>query len=114
MLAELNLPYEVKTMTIGPGRAKFVFTRTGSVPVTIFRNVLTRAGLTPQEMGPFLAGFERFLTMNRPDVILTYGGGPLGDAMIKLAKRHGCVVVFGLVNNETAARRGSFCPQANR
>jgi len=97
-LAELGLPYEVRKLTAGPHPMKLVFTRKGDVAVTIFRNQFTRIGPTPQEFRAFLAGYQRFLDTNKPDVVLTYGGDPLALAMIAESKRRGIPVVFGLHN----------------
>ena len=97
-LADQRLPYEVSNATVDGIRIKLVFTRVGQVPVTVYRNQFTRATTTPDEMRGFLAAFDRFLERNRPDVVLTYGGGPAGEAMIELAKGRGAAVVFGLHN----------------
>jgi glycosyltransferase involved in cell wall biosynthesis len=79
-------------------RLRLVHTRLGSVRVTVFRNQFTRLGPTREEAAAFLAGYDRFLARYCPSVVLTYGGGPLGDAMIDLARRRGIAVVFGLHN----------------
>ncbi|MGO8746316.1 MAG: radical SAM protein [Thermoguttaceae bacterium] len=108
-LAEQRLPYQVSQFAVDGIRIKLVFTRVGQVPVTVYRNQFTRASATPDEMRGFLAAFDRFLERNRPDVVLTYGGGPAGEAMIDLAKGRGAAVVFGLHNFaylDTRAFRG--------
>jgi hypothetical protein len=97
-LAELALPYHVSNVTVGGYRVRLVFTRTGRVPVTVFRNQFTQMGPMPEQMPALLKAYDQFLATNRPEIILTYGGGPIGDAMIDLAKRRGAVVVFGLHN----------------
>ena len=51
------------------------------------------------------AAYEQFLAGARPDVIVTYGGGPLGDAMIALAKRCGIPVVLWIHNFAYLDRR---------
>jgi glycosyltransferase involved in cell wall biosynthesis len=97
-LSRLGLPYEVADRSVDGRPARLVFTRSGDVPVTVFRNVFTQGGPTEAEVPAFLGAFDTFLAANRPDVLLTYGGGPLGDAISDLAKRRGIVVVFGLHN----------------
>jgi hypothetical protein len=108
-LAELRLPYELRTTTGPGGPVRLVFTelrhtacaaynRPASVPVTVFRNRFTQVGPTPQEVPAFLAACEQFLQASRPDVLLTYGGGPLGDAVIRRANARGIPVVFWVHN----------------
>jgi glycosyltransferase involved in cell wall biosynthesis len=97
-LADSGLPYEIKMVTVGAARAKMLFTRKGNVPVTLFRNILTQCGPTTPEVGAFLTAYERFLEKNRPDAVLTFGGGFLGTMMGALAKRRDIPIVFGLHN----------------
>jgi len=97
-LAELGLPYEVSKATIGTNRAKMIFTRKGEVPVTLFRNTVTQRGPTRVEAPAFLMAYEKFLARNQPDLVLTFGGGPLGDAIVRLTKRRDIPIVFGLHN----------------
>ncbi len=99
-LAELGLSYQVENTTAGGRRVRFVLTRIGGLPVTVYRNQFTRPGLTPQEAPGFLAGYERFLEQNRPDAVLTYGGGPIPETMNELAKERGIPIVFWLHNFE--------------
>ncbi|MGO8745653.1 MAG: glycosyltransferase [Thermoguttaceae bacterium] len=95
-LTEQKLPYEASHVTVDGIRMKLVYARVGQVPVTVYRNQSTRA--MPGDIRGFLAALKRFLECNRPDVVLTYGGGPAGDALIDMAKRGGAAVVFGLHN----------------
>jgi hypothetical protein len=104
-LADLGLPYEVRTSVTPGGPTKLVFTKLGDVPITVFRNQWTQMGPTPQEAPAFLAAYERFLAGAQPGVIVTYGGGPLGDTMVALAARHRIPVVFWLHNFAYLDRR---------
>ena len=97
-LAESGFPYEVQNLLVAGQPAKMIFARAGEVPITVFRNQFTRLGPAPGEFPLVLAAYDLFLETNRPEAILTYGGGPLGDAMIGQAKRRGIPVVFWLHN----------------
>jgi glycosyltransferase involved in cell wall biosynthesis len=74
--------------------------RSGGVGVQIYDNPLARTFQAPtQEEGfSFLALFERVLDLFRPDILLTYGGHWLAQAIMARAKRRGIAVVFGLYN----------------
>ena len=98
VLAELGLPYEVRKVTIGTSRAKIILSRLGNVPVTLFRNVLTQTGPTILEASAFLNAYERFLHSVAPDLVLTYGGDPIGRLIVAASKRRDMPVVFGLHN----------------
>ncbi len=105
-LSELALPYDVKNVSVGSSRVKMVFTRIGCVPVSVFRNRLTRTGPLQGEFPAFLEAYERFLDTNRPDGVLTYGAGPLGDIIIDTTKRRKIPVVFALHNLAYSDIRG--------
>lgn len=104
-LAELGLPYVVRPSVTPGGPAKLVFTKLGDVPVTVFRNQWTQLGPTPAETPAFLAAYEQFLAGARPEVIVTYGGGPLGETMIEMAKSHRIPVVLWVHNFAYLDRR---------
>lgn len=57
----------------------------------------------PELAEQFLACYEQCLYDQRPDVVLTYGGGGLGRAIIALARRRGIPVIFWLRNLDYAA-----------
>ncbi len=97
-LAEMGLPYEVRKTEIEGRPAKMVFTRKGAVPTTLFRNTFSQSGPVQWEASQFLAAYERFLHKTKPDVVMTYGGGMFGEAIIDLAKRRDVPVVFALHN----------------
>ena len=44
-LSDLKLPYSVQAAAEPGGPAKVIFTQLGSVPVTVFRNQFTQAGI---------------------------------------------------------------------
>ena len=60
----------------------------------MFRKQSNHLATTPEETPRFLAACEQFLQANRPQVMLTYGGGPLGNALAERAKALGIPVVF--------------------
>jgi len=45
-----------------------------------------------------VAAWGRFLEANRPEVVLTYGGGLLSERLRGMARRQGAAAVFGLHN----------------
>jgi hypothetical protein len=97
-LAEQGLPYEVSCIEVSGCRAKLVVVRHARVSITLFRNQFTQVGLTAEEIPTFLGVYERVLDESHPDVLLTYGGGPIGDALIEQAKERNLSVVFLLHN----------------
>jgi hypothetical protein len=113
-----KIDYEVKKVKIGRPHpnplpvgegtfdARLLFMTEGGVSVTMFENGSTRGGwFGPQEVNAFLAGCELFLTKNRPDVVVTYGGDPVSLAVQRLAKQSGAKVVFWLHNFAYGDRR---------
>ncbi|MGO8752645.1 MAG: glycosyltransferase [Thermoguttaceae bacterium] len=98
MLNELGLPYEFRTVSAEPEKARVLLTRKENVPITLFRNRFTQSGPLASEIESFGTAFELFLHKNQPDAVLTYGGGPLGSAMVRLARRRDIPVVFALHN----------------
>jgi glycosyltransferase involved in cell wall biosynthesis len=68
-------------------------------PVTVFRpDDGTSSPPTPGHGQAFLSVFEGVLDRFRPELVLTYGGTPLGPHIIAAAKRRGLPVVFLLHN----------------
>ncbi|MCR4415250.1 MAG: glycosyltransferase [Thermoguttaceae bacterium] len=98
VLARQGLPYDARRVTIAGKPAKMLFTRKGRVPITLFRNTFTQRGVLPEEIDTFAAAWEQFLHANRPDAVLTYGGGPAAQVVRGLARRRGIPIVFGLHN----------------
>ncbi|MBN9123095.1 MAG: glycosyltransferase, partial [Planctomycetes bacterium] len=72
----------------------------GGVPVSQYRPVGddVRRRPTREEGVPFLDVVERACARHRPDVVLTYGGPPVGPHLIRRVRRHGARVVFALHN----------------
>ena len=83
----LCLPYDLRKEAVAGACVRMLSTRLGDLPVTIFRNQFTRLGPLPQEQPAFLALYQRFLEAVSPDVVLTYGGDPLAQAMRELTQR---------------------------
>ena len=83
-------PIQVQPSVCGRERRGFS-TRVGQhVPITIIRLDSTRHGTQrPEEVQTVLEFFEKFLDVNRPDVMLTYGGDPITLGMIAEARRRG-------------------------
>ncbi len=99
ILARRRVRYLVRNAKIGAHRARMIFTTHGQVPVTIFSSVSSRGGwVNAEEVAAFLTACEIFLTRNRPDVVWTYGGDPVSQALHRLVKRLGIAIVFGLHN----------------
>jgi hypothetical protein len=97
-LAEQELAYHVSRVEVGGRRAKLVIVRHAGMSITLFRNQFTQLGLTADELPTFLGIYEQLRDETRPDVLLTYGGGPIGDALIDRAKERNLSVVFLLHN----------------
>jgi glycosyltransferase involved in cell wall biosynthesis len=99
IMAQQGTPYTVHRARIGPYEGRMMLTSQGSVPVTIFENASTRGGwLSTTEAEAFLTACKLFLTKNRPDAVLTYGGDPVSLAVVTLAKTLDIPVVFCLRN----------------
>ncbi len=98
LLAEQGLPYETRRVVVAGRPARMLFTRKGRVAVTLFRTVFTRVGVQPEEGEGFLRAWEAFLESNRPEVVVTYGGGAVAEGLRREARRRGIPVVFGLHN----------------
>jgi hypothetical protein len=64
----------------------------------MFRNRFTQCGPLEPETAAFATAYERFLHKNEPDAVLTFGGGPLGTIVARLARRRDIPVVFALHN----------------
>ena len=55
-------------------------------------------GQSPEEIHSVLEFFGKFLEVYQPDVMLTYGGDPISQGMMFLAKKCGIPVVFSIHN----------------
>jgi hypothetical protein len=80
-------------------RARVLYTHRHNVPITLIRLDPTRhVQQSPEEVGTLLQFFQSFLEIYRPDVLLTFGGDPVTQGMITLARRRGVPVVFAIHN----------------
>ena len=99
MIGDFHEPYQVRPSVRGADRAQVLYTRRGQVPITFIQQNSTRhAKQTPEEIRTALRFFQKFLDIFRPDVLLTYGGDPITQGMIAVARRRGIPVVFGVHN----------------
>ncbi len=99
ILAKRGLRYVVRNTHIGPYRGRMIFTSYEKIPVTLFNSASTRGGwINREEVAAFLTACEIFLTKNRPDVVWTYGGGPVAIAIQQAAKKRGIPILFALHN----------------
>lgn len=98
LLAGLQLPRTVKHCTAGPHAFQMWHVDDGGMPVCIYDPGSLTPAATIAHGYPFIAIAERLMERDRPDVILTYGGNWMGQAIIHAAKRAGCPVVFWLRN----------------
>ena len=99
LVGDLHEPFQVRPSACGDSHAKILYTRRHQVPITLIRLDSTRhIQQGPEEVGTILQFFQSFLEVYRPDVLLTYGGDPVTQGMMALARRRGTSVVFGLHN----------------
>jgi glycosyltransferase involved in cell wall biosynthesis len=99
IVGDLHEPHQVRRSVCGASRARILYTRRHQVPITFIRLDSTRhVQQSLEEVGTILQFFQSFLEIYRPDVLLTYGGDPVTQGMITLARRRGIPVVFGLHN----------------
>ncbi len=97
-----------RTGTDGPEEVRVFRTQRGPVPITIVRLEPGRNdGPRPEEVSAVLALFRAYLEAERPDVMLTYGGDPISQGMIALARSRGVAVVFA-IHNFAYTDRGPF------
>ena len=69
------------------------------MPITFIRQESTRhTKQSLDEIRTVLHFFAKFLDVYRPDVMLTYGGDPITQGMIAVAKHRAIPVVFALHN----------------
>jgi glycosyltransferase involved in cell wall biosynthesis len=72
----------------------------GEVPVAVYQTTPTPPGQLPnqQEVKGFYKAYERHLDEHRPDVVLTYGGDPIAQYLLRLTRRRDIPIVFCLHN----------------
>ena len=99
MIGDLHDPYQVRDSLCGPEQAQMLYTKRGRVPITVIRLESSRhTEHRPEDVQSVLGFFEKFLDTFVPDVMITYGGDPTTQGMIRLAKTHGVPVVFMIHN----------------
>ena len=99
MIGDLHEPYQVRSSIRGTDKAQVLYTRRGRVPITFIRQESTRhVKQAPDEIRMVLRFFAKFVEIDRPDVLLTYGGDPITQGMIAIAKQRGIPVAFGVHN----------------
>jgi glycosyltransferase involved in cell wall biosynthesis len=99
IVGDLGEPYHITPSVCGVYRARVLYTRRQRVPITVIRLESTRMmSQRPEEGRAVLGFFGKFLEVNRPDAIITYGGDPITQGMIALARRRGIPVVFSIHN----------------
>jgi len=99
VIADLHEPYHVRETRIGSQPARIFSLRRRDVPITIVRLDETRpVGPRTEEIVAVLKFFRTYLESLQPDVMLTYGGDPISQGMIALARRRGIPVVFAIHN----------------
>ena len=99
IVADLREPYHITASACGIHRAQVLYIRRHRVPITVIRLESTRlANQRPDEVHAVLEFFGKFLDVNRPDVMITYGGDPISQGMIALAGRRGIPVAFSIHN----------------
>ncbi|MBA3316090.1 MAG: glycosyltransferase [Planctomycetaceae bacterium] len=99
LLAKQGVSYEERCARFGEHKARLLFTQMRSVPITVFCAGSTARGFTDSgERDAFADACGRFLTANRPDVVLTFGGQPAGQMVSMIAKGYDIPVVFSLHN----------------
>ncbi|HEY8505674.1 MAG TPA: hypothetical protein VIL46_13910, partial [Gemmataceae bacterium] len=101
LLKEHQLCYSLRDCALPDGRRceLYEFTLSG-VPVTQYRPATFEPHRPPAQAEgvPFLDLFARACEQFLPDVVLTYGGHPVGPHLIRRAQRRGRKVVFCLLN----------------
>ncbi len=88
IIGDLREPYQVRPSRCGTERARVLYTRRRDVPITVIRLESTRhVRLQPGEIHAVLEFFQKFLEVNQPDAMLTYGGDPISQGMMALARQ---------------------------
>jgi glycosyltransferase involved in cell wall biosynthesis len=99
MIGDLHEPFEVRPSVCGTDQAPILYTRRGRVPITFIRQSSTRhVTQSREEVQTVLRFFAKFLDVFRPDVLFTYGGDPITQGMIAVARHRRIPVVFAIHN----------------
>ena len=99
VLDESRELYQVLPAACGTERARILYTQRGHIPITVVNLDLSpQVSLRPDDVHTVLGFFRSFLELNQPDVMLTYGGDPITNALIDMARRRGIPIVFAIHN----------------
>jgi Glycosyltransferase Family 4 len=91
--------YQILPAACGTERARILYTQRGPIPITVVNlDSSPQVGLRPADVHTVLGFFRSFLALNQPDVMLTYGGDPITNGMIDMARRRGIPIVFAIHN----------------
>ena len=108
IISQLREPYQLRESVCGSKRRAGALTQARDVPITVVRLPSTRhVRQSPEEVQTVLRFFEKFLDINPPDVLLTYGGDAVTIGMIQAAKRRRIPVVF-FIHNFAYVRTNPF------
>ncbi len=98
-MAEQHIEYQCRKAKIGAREARMVFAREGDVSITVACSKWTEPRIIDSdEAMAFFGAFEIFLEWSRPDIVITYGGGPMSRGLVELSKRREIPVVFAVHN----------------
>ncbi len=99
IIGDLGEPLQARPSVCGSEHAQILYTRRRRMPITVIRLESTRhTQQRPAEVRSVLEFFRTFLDAFAPDVMITYGGDPTTQGMIRLAKERGIAVVFMIHN----------------
>ena len=99
VLDESRELYQVLPAACGTERARILYTQRGHIPITVVNlDSSPQVSLRPDDVHTVLGFFRSFLELNQPDVMLTYGGDPITNALIDMARRRGIPIVFAIHN----------------
>jgi glycosyltransferase involved in cell wall biosynthesis len=79
----------------------------GNIPVTVYEPPGWNQPPAVSQGYPYIQLLDRLLESDRPDLLLTWGGGWMGRAIKAAARRHGIPLVFWL-RNEMYLRKDLF------
>ena len=98
-LARRGMDFHDDMVCIDEYPSRLLATSLCGVALAIFRSASTRGQWSGEaEQTAFYKLFGRFLDADRPDTVLTFGGDPATDTLIRLAKNRDIPVAFALHN----------------
>ena len=91
--------YQVISAVCGAERARVLYMQRHHVPITVVNlDSSPQVGMQPADVHTVLGFFRSFLEIDQPDVMLTYGGDPITNGMVDMARRRGIPIVFAIDN----------------